>query len=177
MATNADERQSQHDIDIDEITTDVEVEAHIHFGMTGSFPLQIAELFFADDGLYIAEYGYISPFFGLLASKQKREAKAMGAIYDRWGLDAVLVQADYLTWHSYDGLESVEFHSGGRFGRPKITIYPEGDVSHAYRIHDQPKLEEAKPAIDDLGQRHDFQVEHKSGIGLAFRENVNRFFR
>lgn len=177
MAIEDDRRRPDEDIDVDEITTDVEVRAHIHYGMSGSFPLQLAEVFFADDGIYIAEYSYISPFFGLLMRKQKRESQAMGAIFERWGLDAVLVQADFFTWHSYDNIESVVFHSGGRFGRDKVTIYPEDDVSHGYRVHHKPSLEEAKPIIGSLADEYEFTVEDKSGVGFDFRENVRRFFR
>lgn len=157
-------------------TTDVEVEAHVHYGMTGSFPLRVAELFFADDGLYIAEYAYITPFVGLASRKHRREAKAMGAIYEEYGLDAVLVQADSVVWHSYDNVERVVLHDGGWLGRPKIAVYPTEGPSHGYRIHDKPGWAEATADIEALAERTDLPLERKSGLGFTPRESIRRFF-
>ena len=156
-------------------TTDVEVEARIHFGMTGSYPLLLADLFFADDGLYISEYTFISPFFGTITSKDEREAKAMEAVWEKWGMDAVLVQGDYIIWHNYDNLEKVLINTPGRFSRPKITIYPTNGSSHAYRVHDRPQWEEADAKLDDIADRHGFTLERESGLGIRPKENLDRF--
>lgn len=156
--------------------TDVEVEAHVHYAMTGTFPLRMAELFFGDDGLYVAEYSYITPFIGLTTRKHRREARAMGAIYEKYGLDAVLVQADHVTWHNYDNVDKVVIHEGGRFGRPKIAVYPDTGPSHAYRIHDKPTWTEAVGEIEACAQRHDLDLEHESGLGFTPRESLRRFF-
>lgn len=157
-------------------STDVEVEVHVHFGMTGSFPLRVADLFFADDGLYVVEYAYITPFIGLTASKHRREAGAMQEVYDRFGLDAVLFRADSVVWHSYDNLDRVVVHEGGWLGRPKVTVYAETGVSHAYRLHDVPAFEEAVAAIDGCAERYGFGLERESGLGFDPRESVRRFF-
>lgn len=157
-------------------STDVTVEAHLHFGMTGSFPLRVAELFFADDGLYVAEYGYITPFIGLTAKKHRREARAMQAVYDKYGLDAVLFQADTVYWHSYDDIERVAVHEGGGFGRPKVAVYPRTGASHAYRFHDVPRFEEAVGDLEASAQRHGLHLEHESGLGVTPRESLKRFF-
>ncbi|MFC7044153.1 hypothetical protein ACFQH6_00895 [Halobacteriaceae archaeon GCM10025711] len=156
--------------------TDVAVEAHVHFGMTGSFPLRIAELFFADDGLYIAEYAYITPMFGLGARKHRREASAMQAVYDVHGLDEVLLQADTVVWHSYENLDRVVLHDGGWLGRPKIAVYPAYGASHAYRLHDDADPDdiaaEVRPVVDD----HGVTFERHAGVGFDPFENVGRFF-
>ncbi|PSP86575.1 hypothetical protein BRC83_00235 [Halobacteriales archaeon QS_1_68_17] len=88
-------------------TTGIEVERHVHYGMTGSFPLRMAEMFFADDGLYIAEYSYITPMFGLATRKHRREAASMERVFEIHGIDEVLLQADSVVWHSYDNLGEV----------------------------------------------------------------------
>lgn len=155
--------------------TDVEVEAHVHYGMTGTFPLRLADLFFADDGLYVAEYSYVTPFIGLTAGKHRRESKAMGAIYEKYGLDAVLVQADHVVWHSYDNLDRITLHEGGRFGRPKIAVYPETGPSHAYRIHDRTAWTEAVGAVEAAAERHRIDLEHGEGLGFTPRESIRRF--
>jgi hypothetical protein len=154
--------------------TDIEVFIHVHFGMTGSFPLRLAELFFADDGLHIAEYAYITPLFGLGTRKHRRESRGMQAIYDHHGLDEVLLQADSVTWLAYDTVERVTIHDGGRLGRPKLTVFTDKS-SYAYRIHGEQSAGELAADIEACTDRHDFGVEAVPGVGFSPVENVRRF--
>lgn len=156
-------------------STDIEVEAHVHFGMTGSFPLRIAELFFASDGLHIVEYAYITPLFGLGTRKHKREAKTMRSIYDVHGLDEVLLHGDSVIWLNYDTLDRIAVHDGGWVGRPKITISTDGPT-YAYRLHGEPDTESLVADIDNSAERHGFSVELVSGVGFAPSENIRQFF-
>lgn len=158
-------------------STDVEVDLHVHFGMTGSFPLRIAELFFADDGLYVVEYAYITPLFGLGTRKHRREAEGMQTIYDVHGLDEVLLQADSVIWHSYENVDRVAFHDGGLLGRPKIAVYPDDGRSHAYRLHDEPDSNELGADLERCGDRYGFTVDRNRGVGYSPRESLDRFFR
>lgn len=155
--------------------TDIEVETHVHFGMTGSFPLRIAELFFASDGLHIVEYAYITPLFGLGTRKHKREAKTMQAIYDVHGLDEVLLHGDSVIWLNYASLDRVTVHDGGQLGRPKITVETDGPT-YAYRLHVDLDAESLAARVADSADRHGFSVDLVSGMGVALRENVRRFF-
>ncbi|MCL7417466.1 MAG: hypothetical protein M8354_06465 [Halalkalicoccus sp.] len=157
-------------------STDVTVDTHVHFGMTGSFPLRLAELFFADDGVYIAEYGYIMPLFGLGTRKHHREAAAMRRVYEVHGLGEVLLQADRVIWHSYENLHRVVLYDGGRLGRTKITVYPEEGTSHAYRLHDEVQFVELTPEIERCGERYGFPVEANAGIGVRPRASLGRFW-
>lgn len=167
--------------EIDEATfenlpsTDIEVFVHVHFGMAGSFPLRLAEVFFGSDGLHIVEYGYITPLFGLGTKKHRREAKAMQAIYDTHGIDEVLLQGDSATWLDYGTVERVVFYDGGRFGRPKLTIYTD-EHSYAYRLHDEESPTELATDIEACTDQHDFAVEIVSGIGYSPHESIRRFF-
>jgi hypothetical protein len=154
--------------------TDVMVEYHIHFGMKGSFPLRLADLFLADDGLYVAEYAYIMPLFGLGTRKHHREANAMQEVYDVHGLDEVLLQADQVTWHSYENIERIEVYDGGRLGRPKISIRPIAGQSCAYRLHDI-DFDELTTALDTCGECYGFAVAARDGLGIRPRASVNRF--
>ena len=157
--------------------TDVEVEYHVHFGMTGSFPLKLAELFFADDGLYIAEYAYITPMFGLGTKKHHREARGMAAIYAIHGLDEVLLQADGVIWLSYENLDKIVLHDGASVGRPKIDVHPERGRGRAYRLHDEDITFAALGAsLDACGTKHGFAVERRHGIGFSPRASLARFF-
>jgi hypothetical protein len=155
-------------------STDIEVHNHVHFGMAGSFPLRLAELFFADDGLHIAEYAYITPLFGLGTRKHRRESRGMQAIYDHHGLDEVLLQADSVTWLAYDTVEQVRIHDGGRLGRPKLTVWTDED-SYAYRIHGEGSADELAADIETCADDHDFTVEAVAGVGFSPIENIRRF--
>ena len=157
-------------------STDIEVDIHVHFGMTGSFPLRLAEVFFASDGLHIVEYGYITPLFGLGLKRHRREADSMQTVYDYHGIDEVVLQGDSVIWLDYGVVERVALHDGGRLGRPKLTVETD-DRSYAYRLHDEDDIEALAAEIEACADRHGFAVETVSGLGFTPRESVRRFFR
>lgn len=158
-------------------STDVEIDCHVHFGMTGSFPLKLAELFFADDGLYVAEYAYITPMFGLGMKKHHREARGMAAIYKIHGLDEVLLQADGVVWHSYENVEGVVCYDGGFLGRPKIAVHPEQGRVHAYRLHDEDiAFDDLVTNLETCGAKRGFGVDSRHGVGFSPRASIGRFF-
>jgi hypothetical protein len=158
--------------------TDIETEVHVHFGMAGSFPLRIADLFFATDGLHIVEYSYITPMFGLGSKKHRREANAMESVYDIHGLDEVLLQGDSVHWLRYDALDRIVLHDGGRFGRPKLTVYPDGEDarSHAIRLHEIDDIDDLAASLREVAADYRFEFVVESGWGFAPRENIQRFF-
>ncbi|WP_254535135.1 hypothetical protein [Halomarina litorea] len=161
-------------------TSDIEVDLHVHFGMTGSFPLRLAELFFADDGLHVAEYAYLTPMFGLGMKKHEREADAMGRIFDIHGVDEVLLQADTVFWYGYPAVERIVVHDGGRTGRPRLAVHTTERPPHAYRLHDvegdEDEFDEFVASLEACGERHGFAVDRKSGVGFSLRESLARFF-
>jgi hypothetical protein len=169
---------SETDIDKTEVedlpSTDIMVSLHVHYGMAGSFPLRLADLFFADDGLHIAEYGHITPLFGLGMRKHQREANGMQAIYDYHGLDEVLLQADSVTWLAYGTIKQVVIHDGGQFGRPKLTVYTDNH-SYAYRLHNEESRKGFADDIEVYANQHGFTVKTVSGVGFSPVENIRRF--
>jgi hypothetical protein len=156
--------------------TAVEVHTHVHFGMTGSFPLRLADLFFADDGLYIVEYGYITPLFGLGARKHRREAEAMASVFDHHGLDEVLVQGDSVMWLNYATVAQVILYDGGRLGRPKIAVQPKYGSSYAYRLHDTDVFSELALDIEEVCERYEVTFDRRAGVGFSPSESLQRFF-
>lgn len=156
-------------------TTDIEVVYHVHYGMTGSFPLRMAELFFANDGIHIAEYAYITPLFGLGFRKHRREAAGMERIYEVHGIDEVLLQADQVNWINPDGVERVVLYSGGWLGRPKVAIYTADGLSYAYRLHDEVDFSELVEGITGWADRHAVEVVDRYGLGFTPVESLWRF--
>lgn len=156
--------------------TDIEIEAHFHFGMTGSFPLRLGDLFFSDGGLYVVEYGYITPFVGLTARKHRREAAGMQQLVDQHGIDAAILVADSVVWHGYDNVERLVVHEGGRLGRPKLAVYPEAGPSHAYRFHDNVAFQDGLADLESVARRHGLRVDERGGLGFTPLESLRRFF-
>jgi hypothetical protein len=157
-------------------TSEIEVDLHVHFGMTGSFPLRLAEVFLADDGLHVAEYAYLTPMFGLGMRKHEREAGAMERIYEIHGLDEVLLQADTVFWYNYDAVERLVVHDGGWTGRPRLSIHTTERPPHAYRLHDVDDFEGFVASLAACGERHGVPVERREGHGFDLRESLARFF-
>ncbi len=157
-------------------STDIEVEAHVHYGMTGSFPLRMADLFFADDGVHVVEYGYVTPLFGIGMRTHKRDAGAMRRIYEVHGIDEVLLQGDSVTWLSYDAVEAVVVHDGGWVGRPKVDVRADGR-SYAYRLHGDAAADGVVADLRAPADRHGFEVDRRAGVGFDPSESVRRFFR
>ena len=159
-------------------STDIAVEAHVHFGMTGTFPLRLADLFFTDDGAYVAEYGYVTPMFGLGTKKHRRDAKGMGRIYAVHGIDEVLLQANTVDWVGTDHLDRVVVHGGGRLGRPKIAVYLADGDSFAYRLHDDDPDDpgDGFDAVEAWAERNDVAFERRPGVGFSPTESLRRFF-
>jgi hypothetical protein len=109
----------------------------VHYGMSGSVPLQLFEFVFEPAGCYVLDCGAFTPLFGLAAGKHTRRARALDRAYDEHGLDGLLVAADTVTWLSGDAIERVAVSDSGRFARPKLTIETRGDApSYSARLHD-----------------------------------------
>ncbi|WP_049936509.1 hypothetical protein [Haloplanus natans] len=158
-------------------STDIETELHVHFGMAGSFPLRLVDMFFADDGLHIVEYSYITPMFGLGFKKHRREAGAMQDVYEVHGIDEVLLQADTVHWLNYRGIDRVLLHRGGFVGRPKLTVYPaDGSRSHAIRLHEEDDPDALAESLREVAEGRPFDVVVENGSGFDPLENVQRFF-
>lgn len=145
--------------------------------MAGSFPLRLAEFFFVDDGVYIAEYSKITPFFGLLGKQPGKDAIAMQRIYDRDGIDGVLLASDRLLWLNTTILHRVKLVSGGWIGYPKITFYTTDNQSYAYRIHDESKsFDDMATGLTEWADEFDVTTDIGEGLGISPRENIVRFF-
>ena len=170
--SDPDEDEHAIDVEVDEAefedlpSTDIEVLYYLNFGMAGSFPLRLADIFFCKDGLYITEYGNITPLFGLATRRHKREANVMQTIYEYHGIDEVLLQSDLIMWINYENLERVSIHEGGRFGRPKIAVFTDDEASYAYRIHGEAALQELRANIKETADQNGFSIDSVSGYGL-----------
>lgn len=164
-------------VDPDELpTADIEVEANIHFAMTGTFPMRIADLFFAPQGIYIAEYSYITPMFGLGTRKHRKDASAMQALYNTYGIDAVLLHADRVLWLDYGLVDRVVLYTGGRFGRPKVTVFSHDGPSYAYRLLGDRDFEVVAADVRAAAERHEMDLTVHDRVGFNPRRSVARFF-
>ncbi|MFB6167728.1 MAG: hypothetical protein ABEJ43_02655 [Haloferacaceae archaeon] len=159
-------------------STGLDVENHVHFGMAGSFPLRLADLFFAEDGLHVVEYSYITVMFGLGTGKHRREAEAMQTVYDHHGIDEVRLRGDKTFWLNYDAVDRIVFDRGGVMGRPKMTVYAVDGDSYAYRIHDDGGRDTVAELLADLeasAEKHGLTLDIRDGAGFRPAENLYRF--
>lgn len=157
-------------------SSDIEVEATVHFGMAGTFPMRMAELFFAGRGVYVAEYSYITPLLGVGTRKHRKNARAMRSLYERYGIDAVLLQADRVVWLDYDLVDRVRLYSGGWFGRPKVSIFSRDGPSYAYRLFGDRDFEAVAADVRSAAERHGVDLTVQDRTGFTPRRNVARFF-
>lgn len=157
-------------------TSEITVEATIHFVMTGTFPMRIAEIFFSEQGLYITEYSYITPLLGLGTRKHRKNARAMKALYEEYGIDAVLLQADRVLWLDYAFVDRVVCYTGGRFGRPKVTVFSNDGPSYAYRLLGDRDFPGILPEVRAVTERHGVDLEVRDRVGFNPRQSLARFF-
>ena len=137
----------------------------VHYGMSGSVPLQLFEFVFEPAGCYVLDCGAFTPLFGLSSGKHTRRAAAVDAVYDDHGLDGLLACADTVQWLSVRTIDRVTLHDGGLVARPKLTIETRGDApDRAVRLHgaDVDAVADALDALVDGAVR----VERVEGSGL-----------
>ena len=174
--SDEDDRPVDINIDGDEFedlpTTGIDVTYHVNFSMAGSFPLRLADVFFCEEGLYITEYGNITPLFGLATQRHKREAKVMQTIYEYHGIDEILLQADLVIWINYANVDRIQMHEGGRLGRPKISMSTTDGESYAYRIHGEISLQELSTTVGEIADSAGFSVDSGSGLGVGLKDSL-----
>jgi hypothetical protein len=174
--TDRDEFAVDNDINEEEFEdlpeTDINVIYHINFGMAGSFPLRLADIFFCEEGLYITEYGNITPLFGLVTQRHRREAEVMQTIYEYHGIDEILLQADYVVWINYENVDQIHVHGGGRLGRAKFTASTNDGESYSYRIHGEVSRQELLANIKKIADQVGLTVDSDSGYGLVLGERL-----
>lgn len=154
---------------------DPAVGVHVHFGMTGSVPLRLAELFFTDAGLRIVEYGTFTPLFGLATGGPRRAAAAMARAAVDGGLAAARDHGDRTVALDYDGIERVVLHDGGRFARERVAVHVDRGPPYAYRVHAPVDVEELAGGLAAFGPTADLSVVVRSGVGFAPIQSLRRF--
>lgn len=109
----------------------------VHYGMSGSVPLQLFDFVFEPTGCYVLDCGAFTPLFDLAVGRHTRRAAALDAVYDEHGVDGLLASADSVTWLSTAVIERVVLHDGGRFARPKLAVETrDGAPARTVRLHE-----------------------------------------
>jgi len=152
------------------------VRVHVHFAVSGTFPLRVADLCFTDAGVSVLEYALVTPLHGLLRRSPSAHAAAFADVYRADGLAGAREFADVEHRVPYADVETVRLYDGGAFGREKIVVDADGR-SFAYRVHAPVDLDALARALSALGRRRGFAVERRSGLGFSPRESLARFLR
>jgi hypothetical protein len=142
-----------------------ELRVHLHYTMRGSYPLRLIDVLFCTERAYFVEYDYLTPVDLLFGSPDHRAAAFASQVAEE-GVPAALETAEQVETQSYDALDSVDIHSGGRIGRPKITARPLTGGSTTVRVHGQFDAEPFTQALRSTVDGHDVTVRRRDGIGI-----------
>lgn len=152
------------------------VHVHVHFVMTGAFPLRVADLLFTDDELLIPEYAHLTPLFGIARGRNHDLAEQAVERYRAEGVDGLLAEASRTHRLPYDDLDRVRLYAGRSVARPKVGVDTAAGPPYAYRIHAPVDLSALTTALEGLGDRRGFTVERSDAIGFDPVASCRRFF-
>lgn len=153
------------------------VGVYVHFGMTGTVPLRLADLYFTTDNLLVAEYGTITPVVGLLTGTPRREAARLARTYRERGLEGVRESADRTIVVPYDEIDRIVCYDGRSVAREKIAVHVTDGPPYGYRIHAPIDLGAFADGLASFPATSMLSVEVRSGIGFDPVESVRRFRR
>jgi hypothetical protein len=159
----------------DEESDQPTVGVHVHFAMTGTVPLRLADLFFTDEALLVVEYGLFTPLFGLATGGPRRAAARMARVYTADGVAAVRDHGDRTVALAYDDVERVLLHDGGRLANERVAVQVAEGPPYAYRVHAPVDLEALADGLSAFGPTADVPVEVRSGLGFSPVESLRRF--
>lgn len=143
--------------------------------MAGTFPLRVADLFFTDEELVIAEYAYLTPLFGLAGGNATQASASAAARFREGGVPAVCDAAERVHRQSYRELDRVRIYDGGSAGRPKVAVDVSAGPPYAYRIHAPVDLDALTEPLVALGDDRSFDVSRRNGLGFSPGASLRRF--
>jgi len=142
-----------------------ELRVHLHYTMRGSYPLRLLDVLFCTERAYFVEYGYLTPV-DLLFGSPDQQAAAFASQVAEEGVSAAIETAEEVETQPYDALDSVDIHSGGRVGRPKITAKPHAGSATTVRVHGRFDVEPFTQALRSTVDGYDVTVRQRDGIGI-----------
>ena len=142
-----------------------ELRVHLHYTMRGSYPLRLLDVLFCTERAYFVEYDYLTPVDLVFGSPDRRAATFASRVVED-GVPAALETAERVETQSYDALDSVDIHSGGRVGRPKVTARSRAGSETTVRVHGQFDAAPFEKALRSAVDGHDVTVRRRDGIGL-----------
>jgi hypothetical protein len=150
------------------------VHVHVHLAVTGAFPLQVADLLFADERLLVPEYEYVTPLFGLARGGLAEAGARARTRHEDGGVPALLDLAERTLRIPYDDVERVRVHES-RVGRPKVAVDLADDPPLGYRVHAPVEIDPLAGALRSLGQRRGFPVAERATLGFSPHNSLRRF--
>lgn len=142
-----------------------ELRVHLHYTMRGSYPLRMVDVLFCTERAYFVEYDYLTPVDLLFGSPDQRAAAFASQVVEE-GVPAALETAETVETQPYDALDSVDVHTGGRVGRPKITARPLKGSATTVRVHGEFDAEPFTQALLSTVDGHDVTVRQRDGLGI-----------
>ncbi|MFB6224671.1 MAG: hypothetical protein ABEH86_13495 [Haloarcula sp.] len=142
-----------------------ELRVHLHYTMRGAYPLRLIDVLFCTETVYYIEYDYLTPA-DLLIGSPKQRATAFATLLTEEGVPAAIETAEQVETQPYTALDSIDIDTGGRFGRPKVTVRPVTGSATAVRVHGQFDASAFAGALESTVDTYDVTVRQHDGIGL-----------
>ncbi|MFB6091182.1 MAG: hypothetical protein ABEJ97_09005 [Halobellus sp.] len=152
------------------------VRVHLHYAMTGSYPLRLVDLLFCERRVLVVEYDYLTGF-DLATGSADGRAAAFAATLDDDGLAAARAAAEHEYAVDYADVDRVVVYDGGRFGREKVVLDRTDAPPVRVRVHGDVDVEALCAALESTLSTRAAVVERKPGTGVRLRERLRRLGR
>lgn len=152
----------------------IDVSVHVHFVMTGTFPLRVADVLFTGEAVLIPEYEYLTPLLGIGRGGAATAAERARERYRADGPAGLGELAERTHRIPYSELERSCLYDS-RLTNPKLALEVREGVPYAYRIHAPVDLAALGDALRSLGSRKGFDVTRRSGLGFSPQNSLRRF--
>lgn len=142
-----------------------EVRVHLHYAMTGSYPLRLLDLLFCPERVLVAEYDYLTGI-DLVTGGADRRAMAFAETVREDGVEGALATVERQQSIPYEDVERVTVYDGGRFGREKVTLTRATADPVRVRVHGDVDTEAFVAAVRSTVDGYETAVELERGLGL-----------
>ncbi|MFB6250265.1 MAG: hypothetical protein ABEI27_01030 [Halobellus sp.] len=148
--------------------TSPQVRVHLHYAMTGSYPLRLVDLLFFDDRVILLEYDYLTGF-DLATAGADRRAASFAETLESEGLAAARAAAEREQRIDYDGLDRIVVYDGGAVAREKVVLERTDAAPVRVRVHGGVEADGLCAALESTVASDSTAIDRQSGAGVSDR--------
>lgn len=144
------------------------VRVHLHYAMTGTYPLRLVDLLFLDDSVLLVEYDYLTGF-DLATAGADRRAASFAETLESEGLAAARAAAEREQRIDYDDLDRIVVYGGGAVAREKVVLDRTDAAPIRVRVHGDVDVDALCGALESTVASEDTAVARHAGVGVGDR--------